>query len=52
MEAKERLVSLGEADRYQSLFNHMNQEYGLILTIGEMDDIIAEVEKIQSSQRE
>ena len=47
---KERLVTTEEADRYQDLFNHMNQEYKLILTIGEMDDIIAEVEKIQKSE--
>ena len=27
---------------YQALFNHLNQEYDLILTISEMDDIIRE----------
>jgi len=35
-----------EADRYQSLFNLLNQEHGLILTISEMDDIIIECAKI------
>lgn len=30
------------ADCYQGLFNHLNQEHGLILTVSEMDDIIKE----------
>jgi hypothetical protein len=34
------------ADCYQELWNHMNQDHGLILTISEMDDIINESQKV------
>jgi hypothetical protein len=33
-------VNIEIADCYQKLFNHMANEHNLILTIGEMDDII------------
>ena len=33
------------AERYQGLFNFFNQEHELILTVGEMDDIIRAVEE-------
>ena len=36
-----------EADKYQDLFNFLNKEHDLILTISEMNDIISEVEKFQ-----
>lgn len=34
------------ADKYQDLFNLLNQEHDLILTISEMDEIILEVQKL------
>ena len=34
------------ADTYQGLFNLMNKEHNLILTISEMDEIIIEVQKV------
>jgi len=36
----EKVIPRNVADYYQELFNHMNDEYGLILTISEMDEII------------
>lgn len=35
-----------KADKYQGLFNLMNNEHGLILTITEMDEIIIEAQKV------
>ena len=34
------------ADKYQNLFNLLNQEHGLILTVSEMDEIILEVQNL------
>lgn len=34
------------ADKYQGLFDLLNQEHDLILTIEEMDEIILEVQKL------
>lgn len=34
------------ADKYQGLFNLLNQEHDLILTVEEMDEIILEVQKL------
>lgn len=36
----------GISTKYQELFNLMNKEHGLILTIAEMDEIINKVKKI------
>ena len=33
------------ADKYQGLFNYLNEQYGLNLTIDDMNDLIAEVDK-------
>ena len=42
MEGGETYVDVKKADRYQDFFNLMSKEYGLILTISEMDEIIHE----------
>ena len=34
------------ADKYQDFFNFMNQEYNLILTKDEMDEILSEAERL------
>lgn len=34
-----------ESERYQELFNFFKQEHDIRLTIGEMDDIINQVDK-------
>jgi hypothetical protein len=34
------------AKEYQGLFSHMSREHGLILTIGEMDEIIRESQNV------
>ena len=34
------------ADKYQELFNFMNQEHDLILTIEEMDEIVFEAQRL------
>ena len=35
------------ADKYQPLFNLMSEEYGLTLTMSEMDDIITKVDEVK-----
>jgi hypothetical protein len=34
------------ADKYQEFFNFMNREHNLILTKGEMDEILSEAERL------
>lgn len=36
----------GISTKYQELFNLMNKEHGILLTIAEMDEIINEVQKV------
>ena len=38
-------LTTGQADKYQGLFNYLNDQYGLVLTINGMNDLIAEVNK-------
>jgi len=40
------------AEAYQPLFNMMQQEHNLILTVGEMDDIISAVSKVEENLTE
>ena len=39
------LISTEHANKYQRLFNFMNQEHDLILTCEQMDEIISESQK-------
>jgi hypothetical protein len=39
-------VSTETADKYQEFFNMMSQEHDLVLTIGQMDDILHEARKL------
>ena len=39
-------IPIDVADKYQSLFNLMSKQYGLTLTISEMDEIIRESLKV------
>jgi len=48
----EKLIPNEHADCYQELFNMMNQEHGLVLTLEEMDEIIYECNKVQKKVNE
>lgn len=41
-----------ESLKYQNLFEFFNTEHGLILTMGEMDDVIHEVERFKKEYNE
>ena len=38
-------ITTEQADKYQGLFNYLNDQYGLNLTINGMNDLIVEVDK-------
>lgn len=46
------LVNTEHADVYQDFFNFMNQEHGLILTIGEIDEIVHEANELTEKLKE